>query len=221
MTKVLVVDDEPGVLRFVRRAFEAVGYEVETAVDGVDGLRRASQTDFDLITLDLALPGLGGMAVLTAIVEQDPAARVLVLSAVEGAQTRVRCLELGAVDYLQKPFAVAELIARAHTRLRSDVHVPSSPQLVVGKVKLDPIRRTAQVGERTLELSARESLVLAHMMRRPNEVCSRQELLSDVWGLDFDPGSNVVDVCVSRLRSKFNDDSIATVRNVGYRFCSA
>lgn len=221
MTRVLVVDDEVPVLRFVRRAFEAVGYEVETATDGVEGLRRATEQQFDLITLDLALPGLGGMAVLSAIVENDPSARVLVLSAAEGVQTRVRCLEVGAVDFLAKPFAVAELLARANTRLRTDLHVNSSPDIEVGDVRLDPVRRLVNVGARQFELSARESLVLAHLMSKPDEVCSRQELLSEVWGLDFDPGSNVVDVCVSRLRGKFNDDHIATVRNVGYRFCSA
>ena len=220
MTRVLVVEDEPAVMRFVRRAFEAVGYEVETAADGVDGLRRASESLFDLITLDLSLPGLGGMAVLTAIVEQDPSARVLVLSAVEGTQARVRCLELGAVDFLAKPFAVAELLARAHARLRSDMRPPAPTSIEVDGVKFDPLMRRVQIGTRTIELSARESLVLAFLMAHADRVCSRQELLSAVWGLDFDPGSNVVDVCVSRLRGKFNDDHIATVRNVGYRFVS-
>jgi DNA-binding response OmpR family regulator len=220
MARLLVIDDEVGVTRFLRRAFDAVGFEVETASDGLDGLRRAGEQHFDLITLDLKLPRLGGMAVLTALLEQDPAARVIVLSGVDSVSERVRALELGAADFLLKPFAVAELLARVRSRLHD--HAASAPgTLEAGGVLLNPSRRTASVDGRHVELSAREYLVMAHLMSRAGRVCSRQELLSDVWGLSFDPGSNVVDVCVARLRAKLAGELIETVRNVGYTFQTA
>ncbi len=221
MTWILVIDDEPGIVRFVSRALIAAGYDVETASNGVDGLRRASEQRFDLITLDLRLPGLGGMAVLTALMEQDPGNRVLVLSAAEGVQERVRCLESGAADFLAKPFAVAELLARIKSRLPAPTGQPAAPTIETGRVQLDPHRRTVTADGRVIELSAREYRVLVHLMTRADRACSRQELLSEVWGLAFDPGSNVVDVCVARLRAKLAGAHIQTVRNVGYAFVSA
>jgi DNA-binding response OmpR family regulator len=221
MTRILVVDDEPGIVRFLRRALESAGYDVDTAVDGPDALRRASAKHFDLIILDLLLPGLNGMAVLSAVLEQDPSARVLVLSAVGGVPDRVRCLERGAVDFLAKPFALAELLARVRARVHDHADVPAAPGIQVGDVRLDPTRRTVYVGETPVELSGREFLVMTHLMSHAGETVSRQELLSDIWGLTFDPGSNVVDVCVARLRAKIDGTRIETVRNVGYSFRSA
>ncbi len=222
MTAVLVIDDEPGIVRFLRRALEAAGYEVHTASDGIDGLRRATTQRFDLVTLDLLMPGLGGMAVLSALLEHDPAARVVVLSAAGGVQERVACLEHGAVDFLMKPFSLAELLARIRARLHHGVTGASGGMtLESGGVRLDPSRRMAYVGDRPIELSAREYLVMAHLMENAGKAVSRQELLSDVWGLTFDPGSNVVDVCVARLRAKIEGDLIETVRNVGYSFRTA
>ena len=220
MTRLLVIDDDPGVTRFLKRAFDAAGYDVETATDGLDGLSRAAGHPFDLVTLDLKLPGLGGMAVLTALLEQDHAARVLVLSGVDSVAERVRALELGAVDFLLKPFAVSELLARVRSRLHD--HGSAAPAVLeAGGVQLDPVRRMAVVDGRRVELSTREFLVMSHLMSRAGIVCSRQELLSDVWGLSFDPGSNVVDVCVARLRAKLAGEHIETVRNVGYSFQTA
>jgi len=220
MTRLLVIDDDPGVTRFLKRAFDAAGYEVETATDGLDGLRRAAGSRVDLVTLDLKLPGLGGMAVLTALLEQDHAAKVLVLSGVDSVAERVRALELGAVDFLLKPFAVTELLARVRSRLHD--HGATAPGVLeAGGVQLDPVRRMAVVDGRRIELSSREYLVMSHLMTRAGIVCSRQELLSEVWGLSFDPGSNVVDVCVARLRAKLVGEHIETVRNVGYSFQTA
>jgi DNA-binding response OmpR family regulator len=220
MTRLLVIDDEPAVTRFLKRAFEAVGYEVATATNGLEGLQRAASSRYDLVTLDLKLPGLGGMAVLTALLEQNQQARVLVLSGVDSVSERVRTLELGAVDFLLKPFALPELLARVRSRL-TDRPTPSPGVLESGGVVLDPARRAVTVDGRRIELSTREYCVMSHLMTRAGRVCSRQELLSDVWGLSFDPGSNVVDVCVARLRAKLDGEHIETVRNVGYSFQSA
>lgn len=223
VTRILVIDDEPGVLRFVERALRSAGYQVDTASNGPQGLALAGARDYDLVTLDLLLPGLGGMAVLSALLEQDPAMRVLVLSAVGDIGERVRSLDHGAVDFLGKPFAMAELLARVRARIADppDRSGQRSTEVQVGSVTLDPVRRTVQVDGRQVELSAREYLLLAHLVSHPGVVCSRQELLSEVWGFTFDPGSNVVDVCVARLRAKLVDARIETVRNVGYCYQTA
>lgn len=223
MSRVLVIDDEPGILRFVERALLAAGYQVDTASNGPQGLALAGIHHYDLVTLDLLLPGLGGMAVLSALLEQDPTTRVLVLSAVGDIGERVRSLDNGAVDFLGKPFAMAELLARVRARV-SDQSEHSSARtavLRVGTVTLDQVRRTVHIDGKQIELSSREYLLLSHLMARPGVVCSRQELLSDVWGFAFDPGSNLVDVCVARLRAKLADPCIETVRNVGYCYQSA
>lgn len=223
MARILVIDDEPGVIRFVERALRSAGYQVDTANNGPQGLALASVHDYDLVTLDLLLPGLGGMAVLSALLEQNPAARVLVLSAVGDVGERVRSLDHGAIDFLGKPFAMAELLARVRARIADsqDGSGLRSTGVQVGPAALDPVRRTVQLDGRHVDLSAREYLLLAHLMSHPGVVCSRQELLSEVWGFAFDPGSNVVDVCVARLRAKLVDAPIETVRNVGYCYQTA
>jgi DNA-binding response OmpR family regulator len=169
MTRILVVDDEPDLVRFIRRAFEAEGYQVLTATDGAEGLRLAMTEDPDLIVLDLLMPGVDGHAVLSGVLVSHPAMRVLVLSAAADVEARVSCLERGAVDFL----------------------------------------------------SQREFLLLLHLMRHADAVCSRTELLSAVWGYDFEPATNVVDVYIGRLRAKVRKDLIQTVRNVGYQLQSA
>lgn len=224
MTRILVVDDEPDLLRFVRRALEAEGYQVQTATDGADGLRLALTTEPDLIVLDLLMPGVDGQAVLSAVLAHDREMRVLVLSATADVQARIACLERGAVDFLAKPFAVRELLARVRSRLRPDINGNGShvtDVLRVGTITLDLRARRIQVDGRAIELSQREFLLLQHLMRNANAVCSRQELLSEVWGYDFDPATNVVDVYVGRLRAKLRKDVIQTVRNVGYQLQGA
>jgi two-component system, OmpR family, response regulator len=214
----LVVDDEPRIARFVSRALESQGHAVETARTGEEALIRASAHDFHLVILDLLLPGIDGHAVLQELVAQDSGARVLVLSAVGDVESRVQCLRAGAVDYLPKPFAVAELLARVDSRLAETPAAAPARWLEVGAMRLDLQRRVLHEGERSTGLSQREFILLGHLMRRAGEVCTRDELLSDVWGFCFDPGSNVLEVYVGRLRAKIDRWHIETVRNVGYCF---
>lgn len=221
MTKILVIDDEPDLVRFVRRALEAEGYQVLTSTNGLDGIRLALDQQPALIVLDLVMPGMHGEAVLSALMAQDSAFRVLVLSATADVQLRIGCLEQGAVDFLAKPFAVRELVARVRGRLGEDTAHRQKNRLRVGDIVLDLEARQLLVDGRPTVLSKREFLLLRHLMRNADVVCSRQELLSEVWGYDFDPATNVVDVCVRRLRSKVRPDLIVTVRNVGYQLQSA
>jgi DNA-binding response OmpR family regulator len=151
----------------------------------------------------------------------NPQLRVIVLSAVGDVKARVGCLESGAADYLAKPFAVAELLARVRSRLRDRVGVADPTVLSVGEVRLDLRSRHVYINGRQIALSEREFLVTQHLMRRAGEVCTREELLSEIWGYSYDPGSNVVDVYVARVRAKLRGELIATVRNVGYSFATA
>jgi DNA-binding response OmpR family regulator len=219
MSKILVIDDEPGILRFVRRALESDGYTVLTTTDGAEGLRLAAENRPDLVVLDLVMPGLSGNAVLAALLADESTSRVLVLSAVGDVQARVRCLDAGAVDFLPKPFAVAELLARVRSRLREVANASgrtADDELHCGPLRLDLRTRRLHSGTRHVELSQREFALMQHLMRHAGLVCTRTELLSEVWGYAFDPGSNVVDVTIARLRSKIHDLRIETVRNVGY-----
>jgi two-component system, OmpR family, response regulator len=218
MARLLVVDDEPRICRFVSRALTAQGHVVETAVSGEDAIQRAAARPFDLVVLDLLLPGVDGFEVLQSLRAQDSSLRVLVLSAVGDIDARVHCLRMGAVDYLAKPFAVAELIARIDARLTDAPARPASRWLEVGRVRLDIQKRVLELDGRRTTLSEREFALLCHLMRRADEVCTRDELLAEVWGFSFDPHSNVVDVYVRRLRGKLRDEHIETVRNVGYCF---
>ncbi len=217
MARVLMVDDEPRIVNFVSRALSAEGFGVDGAHDGVRGLELARTGRYELVVLDLLLPGLDGISVLREIMESRPEQRVLVLSALSDVDSKVRCLELGASDYLPKPFAVAELVARIRARLRQPASAPADRFFRVGALTLDLLRRRADAGRGPVGLSEREFLLLQQLMRARGEVCTRGRLLSDVWGYSFDPGSNVVDVYVGRLRSKLGPDLIETVRNVGYR----
>jgi DNA-binding response OmpR family regulator len=215
----LVIEDDERLGRMVSRALETEGFPAECANSGPDGLKSALARDFDLVILDLMLPGMDGREVLARLVEERPEQRVLVLSAVPEIGTRVAVLEAGASDFLGKPFAVAELLARVRARLRSTAPGAAARWLVAGPVRLDLRRRRALVSGAELELSAREFLLMQHLMSRAGQACSREELLADVWGMTFDPGSNVVDVYIRRLRGKLDrSDRIETVRHVGYAF---
>jgi two-component system OmpR family response regulator len=217
--RVLVVEDDDRIGRLVTRALESGGLSTERATTGPAGLQAALSRDFDLIVLDLMLPGMDGRQVLDRIVEQRPEQRVLVLSAVPEIGTRVAVLEAGAADFLGKPFAVAELVARVRARLRSAAPGAATRWLSAGPVRLDLHRRKATVSGAEIELPLREFVLLQHLMTRAGQPCSRNELLADVWGLTFDPGSNVVDVYVRRLRNKLDrPDRIETVRHVGYAY---
>jgi two-component system, OmpR family, response regulator len=221
VARLLMIDDEPGIRNLVSRTLSSAGFQVDCAADGRRGLEMARSGRHELVLLDLMLPGLDGVSVLRSLMAERPAQRVLILSAVGDVPSKVRCLELGAADYLPKPFAVAELVARVRARLRQAAAEPEERWLRAGGVTLDTIRRTAESNGRSVVLSEREFLLLEQLMRRAGDVCNREQLLADVWGYAFDPGSNVVDVYVGRLRGKLGGDVIETVRNVGYSFNTA
>lgn len=215
---VLLIDDEQRILNFVRRGLEAEGLDVDQARSGEEGLGLALSRPYDLVILDLVMPGLGGHEVLARILERRPEQQVLVLSALSDTASKVRCLERGAEDYISKPFSLEELLARVRARLRTAQRT-NQTHLVVGKLTLDVIRRLADVGrgQAPVPLADREFLLLRELMSHAGHTVSKERLLSSVWGYHFDPGSNVVDVYVRRLRAKLGADAITTVRGVGYR----
>jgi len=220
--RILVIEDEPRILAFLTRGLEAEGYTVGGASAGHEGLRRALAETFDLVLLDLLLPGLDGLAVLQELQRRRPDLPVLILSARADVPTKVKGLQLGAIDYLAKPFSFDELVARVHAHLRRRHWGERDRVLTAGGLALDLSRRRASCGGREADLSDREFKLLHHLMTRSGEVVSRESLLSEVWGYNFDPTSNVVDVCVRRLRKKLGTDApIETVRHAGYRVAAA
>jgi DNA-binding response OmpR family regulator len=218
--RVLVIDDEQRILNFVRRGLEAEGMAVDSSREGEEGLLLALSNPYDLVVLDLVMPGLDGHAVLRRILERKPSQPVLILSALNDTASKVSCLERGAEDYISKPFSLEELLARVRARLRTAAR--SSPtRLAAGSLSLDLIRRQADAGSGPIPLAEREFLLLGELMRNAGHTVSKERLLSSVWGYHFDPGSNVVDVYVRRLRAKIGSDAITTVRGVGYRIDAA
>lgn len=215
---ILLIDDEQRILSFVGRGLRAEGYAVDTASDGMEGLRVARENYYDLVILDLLMPDLHGRAVLERLLEEKPSQSVLVLSAVSGTNTKVECLDLGAQDYLGKPFSFEELLARVKVRLRAPANARS---ITAGRIRLDVETRTIDTGSGPVVLAEREFLLLLELMRGAGKTISKERLLSTVWGYWFDPRSNVVDVCVRRIRVKLGDDIITTVRGEGYRINAA
>jgi DNA-binding response OmpR family regulator len=217
--RILVIEDEPRILGFLRLGLEAEGFAVDGAVDGTTGLRLALTEPYELVVLDLQLPRLDGLRLLQEVHGQRPALPVLILSARSDVPTKLRGFELGAIDFVAKPFSFDELVARVRVHLRSRRDEDAGPSTItVGVLTLDLARRRAHVGERTADLSDREFKLLYHLAAHAGEVISRERLLSEVWGYSFDPGSNVVDVCIRRLRTKLGSPSpIETVRHAGYR----
>jgi DNA-binding response OmpR family regulator len=220
--RILVVEDEARILAFLTRGLEAEGYTVVAADNGRDGLALAASGAWDLVVLDLLLPGLSGLQVLRELHRTRPRLPVLILSARSDLQTKLRGFELGATDYVAKPFALDELLARVRVQLRVTRPIEDEHLLQAGRVALDLARRQARIGELVTDLSDREFRLLHHMLLHVGEVVSRERLLAEVWGYGFDPGSNVVDVCVRRLRQKLGPEApIETVRNAGYRLAAA
>lgn len=215
MSGLLVVDDEERIRTLLRRVFENEGFTVDTAASGTEAVTLAGR-GHDLVVLDLMLPDMDGTEVLTRLLTADPLRRVVVLSAVPEIGSRVQVLDMGALDFIPKPFAIAELLARVRARLRETPAAGRIRGLAAGDLRLDTERRELTVDGRVVPLSQREYVLLGHLMRRAGQVCSREELLADVWGYTFDPGSNVVDVYIRRLRAKLGLARIETVRNVGY-----
>jgi DNA-binding response OmpR family regulator len=220
MARILIVEDEPRIASFMAKGLTADGFTTTVASDGVTGLDLALSGDFDLMVLDIGLPRLDGYGVLDGLRSQGSRVPVIVLTARDSVTDTVHALEGGADDYMPKPFRFAELLARVRLRLRQSNDQPPTAQdaVTVGPVRLDLRRRTATRDGRETELSAREFQMLELFMLNPGQVLSREQLLSHVWGYDFDPGSNVVDVYVGYLRRKLGPDVIATVRGMGYRF---
>ena len=220
--RILVIEDEPRILAFVTRGLEAEGFTVDGAGDGPDGLKRAVLGEYDLVVLDLLLPRLDGLAVLRQLQERRPEMPVVIVSARADLATKLHGFGLGACDYVAKPFVFDELLARIRAQLRWGRWGGDGTVVKAGALTLDLARRQAHLGNVVAELSDREFRLLHHLVCHQGEVVSRERLLSEVWGYHFDPRSNVVDVCVRRLRKKLGADApIETVRHGGYRLAPA
>ncbi|MGQ0573369.1 MAG: response regulator transcription factor [Pseudonocardia sp.] len=220
MSRILVAEDEPRIAAFVDKGLSANGFSVTVVDDGRAAHDYALTGGFDLMVLDIGLPSMDGFAVLRALRAQRCLLPVIVLTARDGVQDTVAGLEGGADDYMAKPFRFEELLARVRLRLNTD-RATEPTVLAHGGLQLDLRTRRARVGERHVDLSAREFALAETFLRHPGQVLSREQLLSHVWGYDFDPGSNVVDVYVRYLRRKLGADRISTVRGMGYRLDAA
>jgi two-component system copper resistance phosphate regulon response regulator CusR len=216
MTRILIAEDEERIASFIEKGLRASGYSTEVVHDGREALKRVRSGTFDLLILDLGLPYRDGLDVLQTLREEGAAIPVVILTARTTTAEVVAGLEGGADDYVTKPFRFEELLARVRVRLRSE---PQSAPTVLraAGAELDLRTRTARVNGRTVELSAREFALAEMLFRHPGQVLSREQLLSRVWGYDFDPGSNVVDVYVGYLRKKIGRGRITAVRGMGYR----
>jgi DNA-binding response OmpR family regulator len=213
---ILVVEDEERIASFVAKGLAAAGHRPTVVADGASALEHARSGAFDLVLLDVGLPGIDGFEVLKRLrLEKNPVP-IIMLTARSALQDTVAGLDGGANDYLPKPFRFDELLARVRLRLR-DAAERNETQLRSGDLVLDLQTRRVTVRGEQVELSAREFALAQEFLRHPDQVLSREQLLSRVWGFDFDPGSNVVDVYVRYLRGKVGADRIETVRGVGYR----
>lgn len=219
--RILVIEDEPGIVDFLQRGLRSYGFEVESAVDGVAGGERALSERFDLVVLDVMLPHRSGLDVLTQLREAKPSLPVIILTARGAVEDRIQGLDAGAIDYLTKPFALSELAARVRAQLRVVAQTPATT-LTGGDVQVDLITREVRRGGVQVRLSTTEFELLSYLLRNTGRVLSREQILRAVWGYDYDPGTNVVDVYVGYLRRKLrrsgDKDPIVTVRSVGYRF---
>ena len=215
MTRILIVEDDPLIGAFVQKGLRRSGYATEIAHDGITARHFGLSDDFDLIVMDLGLPERDGLRVIQEIRAAGRTVPILVLTGLPERDV-VTCLESGADDYMRKPFQFDELLARIRTRLRH-VGTTNSVALTVAGVRLDLRTRRASVGTRTVELTGREFSLLETFLRHPDQVLSREQLLSQVWGFSFDPGTNVVNVYINALRKKLGADVIQTVRGAGYR----
>jgi DNA-binding response OmpR family regulator len=212
----LIVEDEERVASFLDKGLRAHGYDVEWAQTGQDALRRLTGPGISLVILDLGLPDLDGLDVLENLRDRGSAVPVLVLSARGRTGDRVKGLNLGADDYLGKPFAFEELLARVRANLRPRAAVSPS-MLQAGSIRIDLLRREVTISGRTVSLSAREFSLLQAFAAHPGQVLSRQELLSMAWDINFDPQTNLVDVYVGYLRRKLGGPIIETIHGAGYR----
>jgi DNA-binding response OmpR family regulator len=218
------VDDDVRVLELVARALRAEGFSADTTTDAEDAVRLSVEGGYNLVILDLRMPGLGGIGALREIIARRPEQQVLVLSCLGDVDSKVTCLNLGADDFVTKPFSLDELLARVRARLRSERQSAAANDVSGGSVTLgtdrlvlDPIRQEADAGFGPVALSRREFLLLRELVRNAGRTVSKERLLSSVWGYHHHPGSNVVDVYVRRIRAKLGADVVTTVRGEGYR----
>lgn len=218
--KLLIVEDEPKTGNYLRQGLIEAGYVVDLACNGVDGLHLASSGEYQLVILDVMLPGLDGWNVLSRLREAGWQVPVLFLTARSSIADRVQGLELGADDYLAKPFAFAELLARVRTLLRRGQAQPQAERIVIADLVVDTLRRRAERGGQRITLSQKEYTLLELLARRRGEVLPRSLIASQVWDMNFDSDTNVIDVAIRRLRAKIDDDFdaklIVTVRGMGY-----
>jgi DNA-binding response OmpR family regulator len=213
--RILIAEDEQGISSFLDGGFRAAGFSTKVVEDGSSALALARTGEFDLMVLDLGLPARDGLSVLEELRQQGKRLPVIILTARSELDDMVGGLDRGADDYVTKPFRFEELLARVRARLRAGG--AEETELRAGDVELDLLTRRASRGDRDVELSAREFALAEVFFRNPGHVLSREQLLSRVWGYDYDPGSNVVDVYVGYLRKKLGDEVIETVRGMGYR----
>jgi two-component system, OmpR family, response regulator len=218
MGRILIAEDEPRLSSFLEKGLRAAGYSTTVCDNGTRAAAIARDEDFDLMILDIGLPGQDGFAVLRTLRGRGERMPVLVLTARDEIADTVTGLDLGADDYVTKPFVFEELLARVRARLRGGERGDAAVlELSVAGVRLNIRTRRAEVDGREVELTAKEFAMLETFLRHPGQVLSREQLLSHVWGYDFDPGSNVVDVYLGYLRRKLGADRFETVRGAGYR----
>lgn len=219
--KLLIAEDDNELRAYLRASLMASGFVVDAVANGVNVLAYLKSSSYDLLILDVMMPGMDGLEVLRRIRTSDNQVPVLMLSGRHLVEDRVKGLELGADDYLIKPFALTELLARVNTLLRRRGNQPQETRLAVADLELDLISRKASRGGHRIELTSREFVLLELLLRRRDEALSKSLIASQVWGIDFDSGTNVIEVAIRRLRAKIDDDFevklIHTVRGMGYR----
>jgi two-component system, OmpR family, response regulator QseB len=222
MSRILIVEDEPRISAFIEKGLRSHGFLTTIASDAQDALIMAINGEFDLMILDLGLPGKDGLQILEELRGQGEVLPIIILSGRDDIQTKIAGFEGGADDYLTKPFSFEELLARLRVRLRGRDDRTNSEENVLKfrNITLDLRTRKVKVGDRTIELPAREFTLAETFLRHPGQVMSREQLLDRVWGYDYDPGSNIVDVYVGYLRKKLGSNLIETVRGMGYRLRS-
>jgi two-component system, OmpR family, copper resistance phosphate regulon response regulator CusR len=218
VSRILIAEDESRISRFIEKGLRSNGFTTTVVTDGLTALDCAMSGNHDLMVLDIGLPGRDGYGVLRELREARIPLPVIILTARDTVRDTVAGLEGGADDYMTKPFRFEELLARVRLRLRTAGNAVAEPTLLsIDGLSLDLRTRRAQTDGRTVDLSAREFALLELLLRHPGQVLSREQMLDHVWGFDFDPGSNIVDVYIRQLRRKIGTEKITTVRGMGYR----
>lgn len=218
MSRILIAEDEPRIVTFLEIGLKANGFTTTIIRTGDEAIQIASSKDFDLLILDLGLPNKDGWDVLEDLRGRGERLPIIILTARDGVRDTVAALEGGANDYVTKPFRFEELLARVRLRLRDNESTsPEDIVLKCGRMSLDVRSRQLKMDDRSVELSAREFALMETLMRHPGQILSREQLLNHVWGYDYDPGSNIVDVYVGYIRKKLSETAIETVRGMGYR----